>query len=70
MTISTPAHAKLLYTVPEVVEMTTLSRSVIYELIRTGRLASVQQGRRRLIPADALLAYVRLLSDEAYGTAR
>ncbi|MGI3784831.1 MAG: helix-turn-helix domain-containing protein, partial [Janthinobacterium lividum] len=60
---------KLLYTVPEVVDMTTLSRSVIYELIRTGRLGSVQQGRRRLIPADALTAYIHLLADEA-GSSR
>lgn len=65
MSTSASAPTKLLYTVPEVVQVTTLSRSVVYELIRTGRLASVQQGRRRLIPAEALLAYVRLLSEEA-----
>ena len=65
MTTSIPSRTKLLYTVPEVVDMTTLSRSVIYELIRTGRLGSVQQGRRRLIPADALTAYIHLLADEA-----
>lgn len=59
---------KLLYTVPEVIALTTLSRSVIYELIRSGRLASVQQGRRRLIPAEALTAYIHLLSDEADST--
>lgn len=69
MTTATPAQSKLLYTVPEVVALTTLSRSVIYELIRSGRLASVQQGRRRLIPAEALTAYVHLLSDEA-GSSR
>lgn len=65
MTTSIPSQTKLLYTVPEVVDMTTLSRSVIYELIRAGRLGSVQQGRRRLIPADALTAYIHLLADEA-----
>ena len=68
MTAPAPSPTKLLYTVPEVVDMTTLSRSVIYELIRTGRLRSVQQGRRRLIPAEALTAYVHLLSDEAEST--
>ena len=65
MTTATPAHPKLLYTVPEVVALTTLSRSVVYELIRSGRIASVQQGRRRLIPAEALTAYIHLLSAEA-----
>lgn len=65
MTTSTPGRLQLLYTVPEVVDLTTLSRSVIYELIRTGRLRSVQEGRRRLIPAEALTAYLHLLADEA-----
>lgn len=56
---------RLLYTVIEAMEMTSLSRTVIYELIRNGRLASVTQGRRRLIPADALMAYVETLRSEA-----
>lgn len=56
---------RLLYTVIEAMEMTSLSRTVIYELIRAGHLASVTQGRRRLIPADALMAYVETLRSEA-----
>ena len=63
--VTTPSRPRLLYTISEAMEMTTLSRSVIYELIRCGRLASVQQGRRRLIPADALDDYIRLLCSEA-----
>ncbi len=56
---------RLLYTVPEAMALTSLSRSVIYELIRSGRLISVTEGRRRLIPADALDAYIDLLCAEA-----
>jgi excisionase family DNA binding protein len=56
---------RLLYTVPEAMALTSLSRSVIYELIRSGRLASVTEGRRRLIPALALDAYIDLLCSEA-----
>ena len=39
----------------------SLSRSVIYEQIRSGRLRSVTQGRIRLIPASAIAEYVALL---------
>jgi excisionase family DNA binding protein len=42
-----------------------MSRSVIYELIRSGRLRSVTQGRSRLIPASAIADYVALLEHEA-----
>ncbi|MDN5855833.1 MAG: helix-turn-helix domain-containing protein [Actinomycetia bacterium] len=45
--------------------MLSLSRSVIYEQIRAGRLRSVTQGRTRLIPAAAIADYVDLLVREA-----
>jgi excisionase family DNA binding protein len=57
--------SQLLYRVPEVVEMLGLSRSVVFELLRSGRLRSVTQGRARLIPASAVLDYVSLLEREA-----
>ena len=38
-----------------------LSRSLIHELIRSGRLRSVKQGRRRLVPVSALAEYVASL---------
>ncbi|NUL05342.1 helix-turn-helix domain-containing protein [Streptomyces lunaelactis] len=44
-----------------------MSRTVIYDLIRTGRLRSVKEGRTRLIPASALTEYVALLEREAGG---
>lgn len=46
-------------------ELLSLSRTVIYEQIRTGRLRSVTQGRARLIPADAMAEYVALLISES-----
>lgn len=42
-----------------------MSRSVIYEQIRSGRLRSVKQGRTRLIPQSAIAEYVALLESEA-----
>jgi excisionase family DNA binding protein len=46
-------------------EVLSLGRSVIYELMRSGRLRSVTEGRSRLIPASAIAEYVALLESEA-----
>jgi excisionase family DNA binding protein len=54
-----------LHRIPEAMRLLSLSRSVIYELIRCGRLKSVTQGRRRLVPASAIADYVELLRREA-----
>jgi len=43
-----------LYEVRDVMRMLRLSRTVVYELIRSGRLRSVKQGRARRIPAAAI----------------
>jgi excisionase family DNA binding protein len=56
---------KYLYKIPEAMALLSMSRTVIYEQMRTGRLHSVQQGRARLIPVSALRAYVALLEKEA-----
>ncbi len=56
-----------LYRVPDAMQLLSLSRSVIYEQIRTGRLKSVTQGRTRLIPASAITDYVSMLQREADG---
>lgn len=45
----------------------SMSRSVIYEQLRAGRLHSVKQGRARLIPATAIRHYVELLIHESEG---
>jgi len=55
----------LLYKVVDVVHALNLSRSVVFDLLRTGRLRSVREGRARLIPASALCEYIALLEQEA-----
>jgi excisionase family DNA binding protein len=54
-----------LYRVPEAMVLLSLSRSVLYEELRNGRLRSVHVGRTRLIPATAIAEYVALLEREA-----
>jgi excisionase family DNA binding protein len=54
-----------LYRVTVAMRLLSLSRSVIYEQIRSGRLRSVTQGRTRLIPATAIAEYIALLEKEA-----
>lgn len=58
-------NPKELYRVPEAMALLSIGRSVIYELLRSGRLRSVREGRTRLIPASAISEYVALLEREA-----
>ncbi|MEE6306416.1 DNA-binding protein, partial [Plantactinospora veratri] len=46
-----------------------MSRTVIYEQMRAGRLRYVRQGTDRRIPASAITEYVALLEQE-HETAR
>jgi excisionase family DNA binding protein len=55
----------VLWKVPEAMRLLNLSRSVIYEQIRCGRLRTVKLGRTRLVPDRAIDEYVRLLESEA-----
>lgn len=61
----TASPARALYDVAEAMALLNLSRSQIYELIRSNRLLTVTVGRRRLVPAEAITAYVALLVSEA-----
>jgi excisionase family DNA binding protein len=56
---------KALYRIPEAMELLSLSRTVIYEQIRAGRLRTVAEGRARRIPATAIAEYVALLERES-----
>ena len=56
---------KALWKIPEAMELLNMSRTVIYEQIRAGRLRSVKQGSSRLIPDGAITEYVALLEREA-----
>ncbi|WP_098007662.1 helix-turn-helix domain-containing protein [Streptomyces sp. sk226] len=63
--IGGPAILPALYRVPDAVRVLGLSRSVVYDLIRVGRLRTVKEGRTRLVPASAITDYVALLEREA-----
>ena len=54
-----------LYKVSDVMRALSISRTVVFELLRSGRLRSVKQGRIRLIPTSAIRDYIALLEKEA-----
>jgi hypothetical protein len=62
---SAPITDLALYRIPDTMRLLSLSRSVIYEQIRAGRLRTVHQGRACLIPARAIADYIALLENEA-----
>ena len=55
----------MLYRINDVERLLSLSRRVIYELIRSGRLRTVCEGRSRRVPASAIRDYIALLEKEA-----
>lgn len=52
---------KLLYGIEEATQVTCLGRSKLYELMASGDLESVKVGKRRLIPAESLVAFIAKL---------
>lgn len=54
-----------LYKVSDVMQVLSMSRTVVFELLRSGRLRPVKQGRIRLIPTSAIRDYITLLEKEA-----
>lgn len=56
---------RALYSIFDTMAMLSMSRSVIYEQIRAGRLHVVHQGRRCYVTASAIERYVALLEEEA-----
>ena len=51
----------LLLTVEEAAEMLVIGRSLMYELIREGRIATIHIGRLRRVPREALTDYINEL---------
>jgi excisionase family DNA binding protein len=49
---------RLAYSVEEVCDLTGLSRSLVYDLMAAGRLAYIKAGRRRIITAQHLAAFL------------
>lgn len=52
----------LLLTVEEAAEMLVIGRSLMYELIRDGSIATIHIGRLRRVPREALTAYITKLA--------
>jgi excisionase family DNA binding protein len=51
-------------TIPEVMAALRLSRSKVYDLIRSGELRSFTTGRARRVPASEVPAYIRKRMEE------
>ncbi|MFJ8921007.1 helix-turn-helix domain-containing protein [Streptomyces sp. NPDC102415] len=64
MTTAMPASHEALK-VPEVMAALRLSRSKVYDLIRSKQLPSFTAGRARRIPVDAVREYMRNQIEEA-----
>jgi excisionase family DNA binding protein len=56
---------RLLLRVEEAGHQLNIGRTVMYELIRSGRLRSVKVGKLRLIPSSALVEFVEALDGAA-----
>ena len=52
-----------LLSVDEAADALGIGRSRLYEEVATGRLRSLKVGRRRLVPASAITAYIEALVD-------
>lgn len=58
---------RLLYDADSAARALSLSRSKVYEMMASGELGSVMIGTRRLIPKEALLAFVERLQEQKNG---
>jgi hypothetical protein len=63
--MTTDTLTPALYRIPAAMRLLSLSRTVIYEQIRAGRLRTVHQGRACLISDTAIRDYIALLETEA-----
>jgi len=53
-----PPVQRMAYTVLEAMHALNLGRTKLYSEIKAGRLRSYTCGKKRLVPADALSAYI------------
>jgi len=65
---ASPAKAKLLYGIRELTEMLSLSRSTIYNLFRSGELAFVKIGERRLVEATSVTDFIQRMKQQSMAT--
>lgn len=61
-----PTPTKAAYSITEFCDLTSLGRSRVFEEIREKRLRAVKVGRRTLIPAPEVTAWLQRLTAEAH----
>jgi excisionase family DNA binding protein len=62
-------RVKLAYSIDEAFPALSIGRTQLFDLLRRGEIASVKVGRRRLIPAASLDAYLaRLVAEQTDET--
>ena len=67
-TASSPATSpRVLLTVEAAAEQLSIGRTSMYALVKSGEVVSVQLGRLRRVPSEALTAYVGRLMSEQHG---
>jgi excisionase family DNA binding protein len=57
--------AEQLHTIPQTALRLEVSRGTVYELIRTGQLASLKIGTARRIPESSIEAFIRARMEAA-----
>lgn len=60
-------HVRLLLTVEEAADQLCIGRTTMYALIKDGDVESVQIGRLRRVPADALPAFLARVRTSPLG---
>jgi excisionase family DNA binding protein len=63
---STP-QPRVLLSAEAAAEQLSISRTRMYQMLKSGEIASVKVGRLRRIPAEALTNYLQRLTSEQYG---
>ncbi len=57
--METQQHPSILVDVNEATRMTSIKRSMLYNLMQGGELASIKVGRRRYIPVAAIHEFIQ-----------
>ena len=67
MAEETPVGTRLLYTLAQFRVLTSLSKTRVFEELKEGRLRAVKCGRRTLIPAAEVSAWIESLEERKAG---
>ena len=59
-----PTGSRVLLSVEEAAQRLNVGRTTVYALIKAGDLVTVKVGRRRLVPAEAVDAYIAALTNQ------